>query len=313
MGFRNTGMWMLGAAAFAAGCASRGQIDILESRLRQQEDSITQLQGQLSTSQSQLQAARRESTDLRTQLADGTRTARVEQVSALGQVEAIELNRFLTGGLDRDGVPGDELFSAVIVPTDSQGNLVKAPGAVSVTLFDLSRPEVQQRIGRWEFSPKQSDSLWHSGFLGSGYIVRVPWQDRPQSPNLLVHARLKTIDGRQFDTSQSIHIVPPAAGTAPTASVAAVSPKEPPEAMSATVLPVDSVPADNVPTDTVSAIGPSATGPSATGPSATGPGAQPVAKKATATDTPWWDEPKQPATTGDASQPPGEPTAAKSE
>ena len=33
----------------------------------------------------------------------------------------------------------------------------------------------------------------------------------PQSPNLLVHARLKTIDGRQFDTSQSIHIVPPTA------------------------------------------------------------------------------------------------------
>ncbi len=84
---------------------SRGQLDILESRLRQQEDSITQLQGQLSTSQSQLQAARRESTDLRTQLADGTRTARVEQVSALGQVEAIELNRFLTGGLDQDGAP----------------------------------------------------------------------------------------------------------------------------------------------------------------------------------------------------------------
>jgi len=301
-------MWMLGAAAFAAGCASRGQIDILESRLRQQEDSITQLQGQLSTSQSQLQAARRESTDLKTQLADGTRTARVEQVSALGQVEGIELNRFLTGGLDRDGVPGDELFSAVIVPTDSQGNLVKAPGSVSVTLFDLSKPEAQQRIGRWEFSPKQSDSLWHSGFLGSGYIVRVPWQDRPQSPNLLVHARLKTIDGRQFDTSQSIHIVPPAAGTAPTASVAAVSPKERPEAMSATVLPVDSVAADTAPADTVSAIGPSATGPSATA-----PGAQPDAKKATATDTPWWNEPKQPATTGAASQPPGEPTAAKSE
>ena len=174
MGFRITWMGLLGAAALAGGCALRGQLDILESRLRQQEDSITQLQGQLSTSQSQLQAARRESTDLRTQLADGTRTARVEQVSALGQVEAIELNRFLTGGLDKDGAPGDEIFSAVIVPTDSQGNLVKAPGSVAVTLFDLTKPEAQQRIGRWEFSPKESEKLWHSGFLGSGYIVPRP-------------------------------------------------------------------------------------------------------------------------------------------
>ena len=156
-----------------------------------------------------MQAARRESADLRTQLADGTRTARVEQVSALGQVEGIELNRYLTGGLDRDGIPGDELLSVLIVPTDSQGNLVKAPGSVSLAVFDLSKPESQQRIGRWEFTPQKSDSLWVSGFLGSGYVIRVPWQELPQSANLLVHARLKTIDGRQFDTSQSIHIVPP--------------------------------------------------------------------------------------------------------
>ena len=166
MGFRITWMWILGAALCAVGCALRGQMDILESRLRQQEDSVNQLQAQLSTAQSQLQAARRESADLRTQLADGTRTARVEQVSALGQVEAIELNRYLTGGLDRDGIPGDELLSVLIVPTDSQGNLVKAPGSVSLAVFDLSKPESQQRIGRWDFTPQKSDSLWVSGFLG---------------------------------------------------------------------------------------------------------------------------------------------------
>ncbi|HEV7998923.1 MAG TPA: hypothetical protein VGP63_03515, partial [Planctomycetaceae bacterium] len=62
----------MGAAALAAGCASRGQLDVLESRLRQQDDTITQLQNQVSTTQSQLQAARRESDELRTQVADGT-------------------------------------------------------------------------------------------------------------------------------------------------------------------------------------------------------------------------------------------------
>ena len=269
MGFRITWMWILGASALAGGCASRGQLDILESRLRQQDDSITQLQNQLSTTQSQLQAAHRESDDLKTQLADGTRTARVEQVSALGQVEGIELNRFLTGGLDRDGVPGDELFSAVVVPTDSQGNLVKAPGSVSVTLFDLSKPEAEQRIGRWEFTPKQCDSLWHSGFLGSGYIVRVPWQVPPQSANLLVHARLKTIDGRQFDTSQSIHIVPPALGGSPQHSVASAATKERPEQMPAAVVPASAPPASTSPD-------------------------QPVAQKDSAAGAAWWDESKQP-------------------
>jgi outer membrane murein-binding lipoprotein Lpp len=261
-------MCIVGAAALAAGCASRGQLDVLESRLRQQDDTITQLQNQVSTTQSQLQAARRESDELRTQVADGTRTARVEQVSALGTVEGIELNRYLTGGLDKDGQPGDEALSAVVVPTDSQGNLVKAPGSVAVTLFDLSKPEAQQRIGHWEYSAKQADSLWHSGFLGSGYIVRVPWQEKPQSANLLVHARLKTIDGRQFDTSQTIHIVPPG-GALPAAApgVAADTSKEQPVPQPPTVVPASAPP-----------IAPQSS--------------QPVAQKdGAATSASWWDEP----------------------
>lgn len=203
-------MSWLGAVALAAGCASRGQLDLLESRLRREEDSVAQLRTQLSTSQSELQATRREALDLKTQLAAGASHSRAEQESALGLVEGIALNKFLTGGLDRDGRPGDELLSAVIVPTDSQGNLVKVPGSVAVTVLDLSQPAAQQRVGYWEYSPKESATLWYSGFLGSGYIVRVPWQTLPHTPTLLVHARLKTVDGRQFDTSQSIHITLPA-------------------------------------------------------------------------------------------------------
>jgi outer membrane murein-binding lipoprotein Lpp len=278
-------MCILGAAALAAGCASRGQLDILESRLRQQDDTITQLQNQVTTTQSQLQAAHRESTELRTQLAENTRNARVEQVSALGQVEGIELNRYLTGGLDRDGKPGDEIFSAYVVPTDSQGNVVKAPGSVAVTLFDLSKPEPQQRIGRWEYSAKDADALWHSGFLGSGYIIRQPWQQRPESANLLVHARLKTIDGRQFDTSQTIHIVPPGHTDGPQQSVAAVAPQEPPSQSPSQ--PPSQPPASPIPT----------TAPEAAVPPASSPPSAPVAQKSSNTTAGWWDEPAKDSAT----------------
>ncbi len=220
------GIALLGTLVLAAGCASTGQLDILESRLRRQEDAANQLQAQLTTSQNQLQAARRETVDLRTQLADGKSIAHAEQVSALGTVEAISLNKLLTGGLDRDRLPGDEMFSAVVVPADADGNLVKAPGSVVLTVLDLSKPEAEQRVGHWEFGPKESESLWHSGFFGSGYVVRVPWQKLPESPTLLVHARLKTIDGRQFDTSQSIRITPPTA-TAQAAAQPAAPPSGP--------------------------------------------------------------------------------------
>jgi outer membrane murein-binding lipoprotein Lpp len=224
------GALLLGTLVLAAGCASTGQLDVLESRLRRQEDANNQLQSQLTESQSQLQAARREAGDLRTQIASGQKVARAEQLTALGTVEGISLNKYLTGGVDRDGVPGDEIFSAVVVPADADGNLVKAPGSVVLTVLDLSKPESQQTVGRWEFSPKESENLWHSGFFGSGYTVRVPWQKIPDSPTLLVHARLKTVDGRQFDTSQSIRINPPSgtaqAATQPAAAAPASTPAD---------------------------------------------------------------------------------------
>ncbi len=224
---------LAGTMVLTAGCASTGQMELLESRLRRQEDAANQLQAQLSDSQNQLQAARREAVDLRTQLAEGKRTAHAEQVSALGRVEGIALNKMLTGGFDRDGVAGDEMVSAVVTPTDSDGNLVKAPGSVVLTVLDLSKPEGQQRVGHWEFGPKESENLWHSGFFGSGYVVRVPWQKVPDSPTLLVHARLKTIDGRQFDTSQSIRINPPTATAQAAAQPAAPGgePKQLPDAV----------------------------------------------------------------------------------
>jgi len=218
---------MLWAAALAVGCSSRGQMEVLESRLRTEEDSIAQLKSQLSASETQLQAAHRESLDLKTQLAEKSGGTKVEQFSALGQVQGIALNKLLTGGLDRDGSPGDELLSTVIVPTDADGNLVKVPGTLDVTVLDLSKPEGEQRVGHWEYGPKDAEGLWHQGFLGSGYLVRVPWQATPQSSTLLVHARLKTVDGRQFDTSQSIRIVPPAGSAQPPAAVASASAQEP--------------------------------------------------------------------------------------
>jgi outer membrane murein-binding lipoprotein Lpp len=217
MGFRLAGTLLAAALAFAAGCATRGRVDLLESRLRQQEDSIATLESDLSRSQSHLEAARREAADLRTRLASAGDRGPIEQTSALGQATGISLNKFLTGGLDRDSVPGDELLSALVVPSDADGNLVKVPGDILLSVLDLSKPEHEQLVGRWEFKAAESEQLWHSGFLGSGYVLRVPWQRPPQSSNLLLHARLTTTDGRQFDTSQSIHVNPPPAGTTATA------------------------------------------------------------------------------------------------
>jgi hypothetical protein len=81
-------------------------------------------------------------------------------------------------------------------------------------LLDLSQGGEQQRLGTWSFPRDEVADLWHKGLLGSGFLVRVPWQTMPASERLTVVARLKTVDGRRFDATHQVVVTPPAAAVA---------------------------------------------------------------------------------------------------
>ncbi len=193
------------------GCAwRRGNADLLEARLHQQEQSISRLESQLESSYSDLAAARADADAVRNQLqARGESTLLPEQADVLYRVNGIRFQKLLTGGLDRDGAPGDEMLTAVLMPVDGDGESLKLPGTIELTLLDLSLPTDQQRIGNWWFSADESRAYWHSGFLGSGFRFSLPWQQIPSSKNLILHARLTTTDDRQFDTSTELKVQEP--------------------------------------------------------------------------------------------------------
>ncbi len=196
--------------ACLSGCALRGNTELLEARLRQQEDRVVRMETELRTAQSELAAAQGETHHLREQLAGrGQQTLLPEQADSMFRATGIQFNRLLTGGLDRDGSKGDELVSAVVVPHDADGELVKLPGRIELTAYDLSQNQEQKLIGKWEYGVEECRGLWHSGFLGSGYLIRVPWTQIPSNSKVLLHARLTTPDGRQFDTSEHVEIEPP--------------------------------------------------------------------------------------------------------
>lgn len=200
--------------AVAAGCSSRRSLDLLEARLRQRDDRLAELQSRLDSTRSELAAARRETSALRKQLADaGQDTLLPEQADALFRAEGIQISQWRTGGLDRDGRPGDDQLTAVLLPHDAQGETVKVPGKIELRLYDLSQPEGRQHLGSWRYDAEQSSQHWHRGFLGSGYLFRLPWQREPTSEELWLHARLTTPDGRQFETSRRVHITPSATDT----------------------------------------------------------------------------------------------------
>jgi hypothetical protein len=193
------------------GCASRGQLELLEAEIRQHKDGLTQARAKTSDLESQLVMARRETELIRSQIAShGGQAPLPEQTGNLVRLAGVKINTLLSGGKDRDGQPGDDLLVALISPHDEQGDLVKIAGEVEIEAYDMTRPGDDKRVGRWTFNPDQTAKAWHSGFVGSGLRFELPWQEAPANKELLVHARLKTTDGRQFDTNSPLKVVPPA-------------------------------------------------------------------------------------------------------
>lgn len=195
----------------AAGCATRGNVDLLEAQLRRQEDTIYSLNSQLQSAEGDLEAARRETIALQQQMAgEGHLAALPEHSRVLHRATGLRFEKLLTGGLDRDAHPGHDLLAVALAPHDHGGELVHLPGAIQIEALDLTRPESERQLGLWTFDFDQAARQWHKGFLGSGYVFRLPWQKLPDKKSVVLHARLKTTDGREFTASHTIEIEPPA-------------------------------------------------------------------------------------------------------
>lgn len=208
--FAGVGMTLL------VGCASRGDVEVLEARLRAEAQRVQNYERELEQVRADLASAQREADLLREQMASSSQNAIPEELTqALARAVGVQFNTLISGGRDTDGLPGDDELHLVFFPHDAHDEVVKLSGTVAIEAFDLSRDGEEQRIGRWEFSPDESRKLWHHGFLASGFFLNLPWQESPRVPKVLVHGRLTTVDGRQFDATQTISIEPASPTAAP--------------------------------------------------------------------------------------------------
>jgi hypothetical protein len=204
------------------GCSARSQIDALEADLRGKEQAQEELQSQLARSEEDLKVARSDNTALRQQLNKNHQVSlSEEQADVLYRAESIKFNSLLTSGQNRDGQPGDDGLSVMIIPVDEHGDLVKLAGEVELELFDMSLSADRQRLGHWKFSTEVVRQHWHRGFVGTGYLFQVDWQGIPVASELTLHARLGINDGRKFDATTQVKVVPPAPQVPPVADVGA--------------------------------------------------------------------------------------------
>lgn len=198
------------AVLLLVGCASRGETEVLEGRLRVREDMIRDLETQLENTRNELDISRSDSLALRDKLLTaGTQVIAAEHAEVLYGARSLKFSSMVTGGVDTDGLPGDEELCVQLMPLDGDNELIKLVGPIEIDVQDMSLPEDQRVIGRWEFTAEESRANWHRGFLSAGYLFQLPWQTVPKGEELTVHARLLAADGRQFDATTQVTIVPP--------------------------------------------------------------------------------------------------------
>lgn len=193
--------------ALSAGCVTRGDTEALEAVLRSHENRIESLESELAEAREELLVARREVEHFRSQAAaSGAVVLASEQSDVLFRAEGLRINTLLTGGLDEDGRPGDDVLSVVLEPFDNDGQTLKLPGDVTIELIDPALPGDEETIGRWSWPAREVRNAWHAGLLVAGFKFRLDWQTPLEHETLVLHARMTTADGRVFDATETVKI-----------------------------------------------------------------------------------------------------------
>lgn len=199
--------WMSVGLVFASlGCVTRGNVEVLEAQLRDQEDRLVALQNDLAKVRGELEVAHRENDSLRRQMTVQGGVLLDEQAAVLSRVEALRFHPLLTSGTDADGRPGDDKLSILLMPVDRDGELLRLAGKVELELFDMSLPADQQRIGQWTFSARQVSEKWQRSLLSAGYHFELDLKEPPHAKELTLHGRLTAGDGRQFDATAQVKV-----------------------------------------------------------------------------------------------------------
>jgi hypothetical protein len=194
------------------GCGSPSKANI---DLRKQNQ---QLNEKLQQAEHLNEAYQREIAGLRER--QGTlQTLSQDRLAQLFTTHGLSFSR-LTGGADLNpDKPGDEGIAVYVVPTDQQGQSLKAAGNFDVEVFDLAEPK-DPLVGHWHFDLDESRKAWNAMALVYCYSLICPWQKVPKHPDLTIKVTfLDALTQTSFHAQQVVRVtLPGEAATRPTAS-----------------------------------------------------------------------------------------------
>jgi hypothetical protein len=114
----------------------------------------------------------------------------------------------LTGTADVDPQhAGAQGLKVYIVPTDADGDSLKASGSFVIDAFDLADP-AHPTIGHWTFDLEAARKSWVDGTLLYTYALTCPWQQTVPSHNELTIrvTFLDELSQRTFEAQRTVKV-----------------------------------------------------------------------------------------------------------
>lgn len=123
----------------------------------------------------------------------------------------IVIRRDHSRGQDSDGRPGDDGLEILLQLKTTRGETVLEVGELTIGMIDPLASSANQRIGKWNFLPKETALFFvDENAETRGILLKLPWEQAiPRGRKVVVFVRYTTRDGRRLQTSAQIPINPP--------------------------------------------------------------------------------------------------------
>ena len=189
---------VLVAAALSSGCSSPNVASIKVRRENQElRNKLAEFERREQGHLAQIRAMESKSTTVP--------SLPIERLENLFTTHGLRFGR-LTGGADLDPKqPGDEGLKIYVVPTDGQGQPIKAAGTFVVEAFDLAKGD-GARVGHWEYPLDQAAKNWFGQAMLYTYVLPAPWQQqRPEHADLTIRVTFTdALTGRSFTEQKAV-------------------------------------------------------------------------------------------------------------
>jgi hypothetical protein len=179
-----------------AGCRSSPRRDLVEAELRVKDQDLRELKAELERSDAYNQFLQRELK------ASGGVTP---EVAIPAGMRTLTLGR-QTGGIDDDGLPGDEALQVFLEPRDADNHVIKAPGTVNIQALEVAPEGTKKPLSSWPVDAETLRKSWRTGLMSSGYSLMLPWKAWPTSTKLKVVVQFVAQDERLFEAEKDVTI-----------------------------------------------------------------------------------------------------------